>query len=307
MLETAVTGYRLPVTGSVAAPTGEVLGELAVLLTGASDVDDAARESREILSLLWDRTPAWIGVHRNAVVPDSVRAAARAAARRRAKGAPLAYATGCAAFRQLVLEVDEHVLIPRPETEVVVEEVLRRQRTGVAVDVGTGSGAIALALATEGAFHRVIATDISADALAVARRNAARLDVRAVVEFRAGSLLDPVRDIRADVIVANPPYVATSEMQELPAAVRDWEPPLALDAGVDGLSHSAILTRDAWQLLRPGGWLVLEADCRRARQIADSLSSHAAYDDVAVRLDLTGRDRVGIARRRTDSSGTLTG
>jgi release factor glutamine methyltransferase len=299
--EMQVVSRQSSVVSTAHGTAHEVLADLAMLLREADDVDDAARESLEILSLLWERTPGRIGAHRHAVVPVCGRGAARAAARRRAQGAPLAYATGRAAFRQQVLDVDERVLIPRPETEVVVEEVLRRQRTGVAIDVGTGSGAIALSLASEGEFQRVFATDISTEALVVARRNATRLDLRGVVEFRAGSLLDPVRDVRADVIVANPPYIATSEMQELPAAVRDWEPPLALDAGVDGLAHSRALAQDAWRLLSPGGWLILEADCRRARQIAGWLSSHGAYDEVVVRQDLAGRDRVVVARHRSES------
>ena len=301
MLETQVVGYRSTVIGERTASAGELLAEISALLRSAADTDNPARESHEILSLLWDRAPGWIGANRDAVVPDSMCAAARAAARRRAHGAPIAYATGRAAFRHFMLEVDERVLIPRPETEVVVDEVLRRQRTGVAIDLCTGSGAIALSLAAEGEFDRVIATDISADAIAVARHNAVRLDDRGVVEFRAGSLFAPVDGVRAQVIVSNPPYVTTREMQELPSSVRDWEPSVALEAGTDGLSFSRLIVQDAWRLLTPGGWLVLEVDCRRAQQVAALLSSHGAYAEVAVRQDLARRDRVVVARRRADS------
>src|SRR6185437_10594353 len=153
----------------------------------------------------------------------------RGATRRRAAAlrAPFAYAVRRASFRHLTLDVDERVLIPRPETEGLVEQVLQLSggMGGTAVDIGTGSGAIALSLASEGIFDRVVATDVSLDALAVARLNASRLAgaLRAPVEFRHGSLLAPITDLRAAVIVSNPPYIAYHEAAELPAGVRDWE------------------------------------------------------------------------------------
>jgi release factor glutamine methyltransferase len=170
---------------------------------------------------------------------------------------------------------------------------------GTAVDIGTGSGAIALALATEGRFERVIATDLSTGALAVARGNAARLGpaLRAPVEFRSGSFLAPVPDLRARVLVSNPPYIAHDEAVELPPSVRDWEPPIALFSGAEGMAATAELVRGAAAVLEPGGLLALELDSRRASLAAELALADGRYHDVTVRLDLAGRERILLARR----------
>lgn len=302
MLE-PVTGYRLPVTShgglrSVALSSrGRTVAELVIEI--AAIVSDR-REAREIISLLLGCTPGWISAHGDSVASDELCAAARASARRRASGAPLAYAIGKAAFRHLVLNVDERVLIPRPETEIVVEETLRLAPDGgIAIDVGTGSGAIALSLATEARFDRVIATDVSLDALDVAGSNVVlnRDRLRCPIELRHGSLLDPARDVQARLIVANPPYIAAQEMLALPAQVRDWEPAVALLGGRDGMQPTLRLIAEAAHVLELHGWLVLESDTTRAREIGARLQENAAFSDVAIRPDLTGRDRVIIARR----------
>jgi release factor glutamine methyltransferase len=226
---------------------------------------------------------------------------------RRLRGEPLAYAVGEAPFRDLVLRVDSRVLIPRPETEVVVEEVLQVAAAapgGLAVDIGTGSGAIALALATEGRFDAVLATDVSLEALAVAQENAEWLRQQGVamapVEFRHGADLAPLRARLADhekarVIVSNPPYIAYEEAVRLPASVRDWEPTLALFAANGGLARYQVLVQDARALLEPGGWLILELDANRAAPVA-AMAAAAGYDVVQVKQDLAGRDRVLLAR-----------
>ncbi|HET6765213.1 MAG TPA: HemK/PrmC family methyltransferase, partial [Longimicrobiaceae bacterium] len=154
----------------------------------------------------------------------------RARLLRRAKREPLQYIEGVAHFRDLVLKVDRRVLIPRPETEVLVEAVLEwaRGRTGLAaLDVGTGSGAIALALATEGPFARVVATDVQPDALEVARANHLAAAPHAPVEFRVGDGYAPVAGEQFDVVVSNPPYVRLDERESLDTEVRDWEPATA--------------------------------------------------------------------------------
>ncbi|HEY0779030.1 MAG TPA: HemK/PrmC family methyltransferase [Gemmatirosa sp.] len=205
----------------------------------------------------------------------------------------------------MTLDVDERVLIPRQETEVLVDEVLARladARGGTVVDVGTGSGAIALALASEGAFDRVIGTDVSADALEVARANAAHVApaLRAAVEFRHGAFLAPVETLRGQLraVVSNPPYIAYHEAAALPPGVRDWEPALALFAGADGMAAIAAIVRDAPDVLAPGGLLALEVDARRASTAAELVSNDMRYADVAVRLDLSGRERFVLATRR---------
>jgi release factor glutamine methyltransferase len=277
----------------------EVGERLATVIGGPR----ARRDAREILSLVWDRTPGWVSAHADDTVPEAVRDAAASAACRHAAGEPLAYAAGRAAFRNLLLEVDARVLIPRPETEVVVEEALRVCSTGVAVDAGTGSGAIALALASEGRYDRVIATDVSADALTVARRNAALIHTPCSVEFRSGSLLAPLGSEQVDLVVSNPPYIAASEIPALPASVRDWEPTLALLSGDDGLEHTRLLVRAAVGSLRAGGWLVIEVDSTRAEAVGTLIAAQAEFTDVAIRPDLTGRPRVAIARRTNANPG----
>lgn len=230
----------------------------------------------------------------------------REAVARARTGMPLAYAIGTAAFRHLVLHVDERVLIPRPETELVIDHALRvmQGRTGgVALDIGTGSGAIALALAQEGTFARVIGTDISVDALAVARLNAERVAavLRAPVEWRLGADFAPVQELQVALIISNPPYIAFGEAASLPAAVRDWEPPTALFAEDNGMARYAALLRGAPACLEPGGWIILECDSRRARETAILAESVGAYDRIQVYEDLTGRERVLVARRNDRS------
>src|SRR5690606_7815739 len=198
-------------------------------------------------------------------VGEEEAAAFRAAVERRMAGEPIQYIMGVAAFRELDLLVDRRVLIPRPETEVLVEEVLRwatarAERAGrllTAADIGTGSGAIALSLLQEGPFERVVATDASLDALDVARENAGRLGLADRLELRHGSLLTPLRGERFDVIVSNPPYVADGERDSLPEDVREWEPAGALFAGPSGLEVLAALVEEAPLNLAPCGLLAL--------------------------------------------------
>jgi release factor glutamine methyltransferase len=266
--------------------------------------DDATREARELVAALEDQPRFWAALNPDVLISDQARRRAMEAARRRARGSPLAYAVRRASFRQLVLEVDERVLIPRPETEQLVELALSLSRTmdpgGIAIDVGTGSGAIALSLATEGRFARVIATDLSRDALDVARRNEERLGaaLQASVEWRHGSLLDPVTDVLARCIVSNPPYIAFDEAHALPASVRDWEPAVALYSPGEGLALTAQLMRQAAERLVPGGIIAIEVDARRAALVAERIGQDARYDDVAVTLDLFGNERFVTARRR---------
>jgi release factor glutamine methyltransferase len=277
-------------------------GELQILLARTAGEREAQRQAHDVIAALLDVPRSWPLMNARESADDQLCGDALAAVRRLQHGAPFAYAVGRAAFRHLTLEVDERVLIPRPETEVLVDEILRlHSGRGVAVDIGTGSGAIALALASEGTFDAVIATDVSLDALAVARRNAAALAgaLRAPLEFRHGSLLAPVQGVRAAVVVSNPPYIAFSEVESLPESVRDWEPALALVSGENGMAATAGILRDAADVLEPGGVLALEVDIRRAALVAELAAVNGRYDDVAVRLDLTGRERFVIARRRT--------
>ena len=276
--------------------------ELSHVLEGAG-ISDSGREASDIVAALRDAPRFWAAAHHEETLPEAFAHEARAAAHRRARGMPFAYAAGRAAFRHLTLLVDERVLIPRAETEELVQAVLdagHAEPGGLAIDLGTGSGAIALALATEGRFARIIATDASTGALEVARANAARLAAkgkRLNVEFRSGAWLAPVRAERARVIVSNPPYIAVDEAPALPASVRDWEPSVALFSSDSGMRDIAIIIRGAPAVLEPGGLLALEVDSRRASLAAELALADGRYRDVSVRLDLTGRERILLARR----------
>ncbi len=296
---------RGEVASSATRTVGTLLVEMAAQLAPSLGTE-ATREARELLAALHDRPRHWPSLARAEPVDATAWKHALAAAARRARGAPMQYAAGQAAFRHLTLGVDDRVLIPRPETEQLVELVLAYTASGgtggTVVDVGTGSGAIALALASEGPFERVIATDVSLDALAVARANVHRCaDVlRATVELRHGSLLGPVPERGLRAVVSNPPYIALDEAASLPAAVRDWEPAVALFSGGAGMGTIAAVIRQAALALAPGGMLALEVDARRASLAAELVASHGAYADIRVELDLTGRERFVVARRREE-------
>jgi len=264
-------------------------------------VGEAQREARDILAAVLDVPRFWAVANSVAdASPDVARSVIRAAMAR-AAGAPLAYAVGRASFRHLTLEVDERVLIPRVETEVLVQRVLDRcaPRTRRIADIGTGSGAIALSLAFEREFDLVIATDISLDAMAVAAANASALAevLKSAIEFRHGSLLAPLAGETLDAVVCNPPYISFAEIAELPADVRDWEPSLALLCPEDGLSVTRELIRRAPSVLEHDGFLALEVDTRRAGTVAEMIAVDGRYSGVEVLLDLSGRERFVFATR----------
>ena len=198
------------------------------------------------------------------------------------------------------MKTDPRVLIPRPETEVLVQEVLDWASAGAESvwDMGTGAGAVALSLAAEGTWTRVVATDVSPEALSVAADNAERYDLGGHVEFREGSLFEPLEEgERFDVIVSNPPYIAEGEKGELQPEVRDWEPPEALFAGEDGLDVIRELVAGAPKHLLSGGLLALECGLGQAEGIAADVQATGAFGAVRIRADLTGRPRFVTAER----------
>ena len=213
---------------------------------------------------------------------------------RRALGEPLPHVTGWTGFRRLSLRSDARALIPRPETEGLVDLVLERVPTGRVADVGTGSGCIALSLALEGDFAEVVAVDCSAQALELARLN--REIVGAGVRLIRADLCVPLRPGAFDALVSNPPYLTAGEYATLDGSVRDWEPALALVSGDDGLGATTRLLLDGRDVLRPGGWLALEVDCSRAA-IAARLAGELGWENVTVQVDLFGRERYLLAQR----------
>jgi release factor glutamine methyltransferase len=276
----------------------ELLDQLSVELAGPG-IPPARAEARDLIAAIVDKPRFWPSAHGAEELAPAVEDRIRAAAASLRGGMPIQYAVGTAAFRHLTLKVDRRVLIPRPETELLVEIVLiLTTGKGTVADVGTGSGAIALALASEGEYDRVIATDVSAEALAVARENLAAIGVekREVVEFRHGDLLAPLRGDRVRALVSNPPYISQAEADDLPASVRDWEPPLALLSGEDGMAAIRAIVRGAPDVLEPGGLLALEVDSTRAELAREAVEMDGRYRAVDVRMDLTGRARFVVAK-----------
>jgi release factor glutamine methyltransferase len=220
---------------------------------------------------------------------------------RRLKWEPVAYITGRKEFWSFVLEVNNSVLIPRPDTEVLVEEALDIIRAGNSsdiniLDIGTGSGAIALALAKEIPIARITATDISAAALEVAKKNARNLGLDSLIDFRQGNLWEPV-DGLFDIIVSNPPYISEYEYRNLPRGVKDYEPSEALLAGVQGTDFYERIINQAGDYLKSGGWLLLEIGSTQAVEIKKIAETSGKYKDINIRKDYAGKPRVIKARR----------
>ena len=278
----------------------DLLAEIAGALAGPG-IPPARADARDLLAAMLDKPRFWPSAHPLLDLHEHTCAEIREAAVRLKLGMPFQYAVGTAAFRHLTLAVDRRTMIPRPETEIIVDLVLGLADGGGRVaDIGTGSGAIALALASEGRFDRVIATDVSEDALAVARVNLGTLSAscRDIVDFRQGDLLTPVQGERLRAVVSNPPYISCAEAGELPAAVRDWEPHVALFSGDDGMAAIRALVAGAPLVLEGGGVLVLEIDSGRASLARDAAAADARWRDVEIRMDLTGRERFLVARRQ---------
>lgn len=218
---------------------------------------------------------------------------------RRFAGEPIQYITGECEFYGLPFCVNRDVLIPRPETEHVVEKVLELASLFVSprvVDVGTGSGAIAIALAHESPSAKVTATDVSDAALRIARQNAERNGVAERIRFLEGDLLETVAEQQFEFVVSNPPYIATNDRASLAVEVRDHEPDVALFAGSDGLDIYRRLAPAAYSVLVVGGYAVFEIGYGQAEAVAE-LFSAAGFLDIEFAKDLQGIDRVITARR----------
>ena len=220
-------------------------------------------------------------------------AAYRALIARRARHEPVAYILGEWGFRRLNLLVDERALIPRPETEIVVERCLERLRglgAPAVLDVGTGTGAIALAIADEHPGARVTAIDLSSEALELARANAERSGVE--LELLEHDLRGGLPGGPYDLVVSNPPYVEPGDLETLMPDVREYEPHVALV----GVGATEAVARAAREVLRPAGWLVFEVGEGQAAQTLELLEG-LGYAEGTVTRDLTGRDRVVEAQR----------
>ena len=277
----------------LALKLSEVLAEGRARLD-AVGIPEPAREALRLWADLTDDQPARALLVRGRQVDPAVAARFMDGVERRAGGEPLAYVTGWTGFRRLELRIDRRALIPRPETEGLVDLVLERVPAGRVADIGTGSGCIALSLATEGRYELVVGLDRSDDALRLAEEN--RRLTGAPVALLRGDFLDGVATDCLDAVVSNPPYISEREYADLDASVAHWEPREALVSGVDGLDATVRLLDEARRVLRPCGWLALEIDAGRATATA-ALARGLGWGAVEVRVDLFGRERYLLARR----------
>ena len=240
-----------------------------------------------------------VGLYLNFEKPlnESELDAYRSLVTRRARREPLQHLLGTQEFYGLEFEVSPDVLIPRHDTEILVAEALTRVPAARSVlDIGTGSGCIAITLAGLLPDARVTASDISAAALEVARRNAKRNGV--TIEFLHGSLLEPVIGRRFDLIISNPPYIPTADIAGLEPEVRDGDPHAALDGGADGLDFYRTLIPGAAVHLYPAGWLLLEVGIGQARGVAQLFREAGGYGDSCITPDPGGIERVVGAQRK---------
>lgn len=255
-----------------------------------------ATDARLLLAHALGKPVAWLYAHGDDTLDEALARRFDRLVEARVAGTPVAYLTGRRGFWTLELEVNSDTLIPRPETESLVELALSRLPAGLpvqVVDLGTGSGAIALAIAKERPRARVLATDASSGALAVAARNA-MLNGIANVEFRHGSWFTPLAGERFDLIASNPPYIAEGDPHLERGDLR-FEPATALSSGRDGLDDIREIVAVAGGYLVAGGWLLLEHGFDQGALIRDLLVS-AGFADVATERDLELRDRVTLGR-----------
>jgi release factor glutamine methyltransferase len=227
--------------------------------------------------------------------------------RRRLQREPVAYITGRQEFWSLDFDVTPDVLIPRPETERLVEIALKlgaEMHTGRALrilDIGTGSGAIAIALASEVPAAEIFATDVFEPALVVARSNAVKNRVSARIQFRRGDLFEAISDVKVafDLILANPPYIRRGEIDELEPEVSEWEPRGALDGGVDGLDFYRRIAAEAFHYLGRNGAVVVEMGADMGTAVAALFENAGDCGGTEIYQDYSGKDRTVVARKQT--------
>jgi release factor glutamine methyltransferase len=281
-----------------------LLAEALQSLAAGPHPERARRDAETLLlQVLRENAPdanqAWLMAHEDETLQPAAAAALRALVSRRLAGEPIQYIAGEAEFYGLSFRVTRDVLIPRPETELLVEKAIALA-AGFAqpriVDTGTGSGAIAVALAHKLPAARIQATEISAPALAVARSNAVRHGAAGRVRFVEGDLLAPVAGQPFEIVVSNPPYVPETDRDSLPVEVREYEPALALFAGGDGLAVYRRLIPAAFGALVSGGFVALEIGFGQQAAV-DALLAGAGFKEAEFTADLQCIPRVASARR----------
>lgn len=295
---------RLPQAMSI----GELTREGTMLLLRAG-IEQAGLETGWLLEHALRRTPLDLRMNESQRVEGEGLRRAQDLLQRRANREPLQYLLGTQEFCGVEFEVEPGVLIPRPETELLVDAAIRHAglqsaagRRPVIVDMGTGSGCIAVSLARRMPLAVLYATDRSAEALRVARRNAERHGVAGQVAFLEGDLLQPLRVCgvsgHVDLVISNPPYIAEREWEALQPEVRLFEPRIALAGGEDGLAVYRRLVQEAADLLNTAGWLIMEVGQGQAAAVRALIEATGRYGTVDVRLDQAGIDRIVCAQKQ---------
>ena len=278
----------------------------AIETLSSMDIDPARLEAELLLAHVLELRKEDLIVYPDRELTDSQEEKFQQLLERRCRKEPLAYITGHREFWSLEFQVNRKVLIPRPETEGIIEQLLNcaqgegGKKVARILDVGTGSGILAIVAALEFPKARVTAVDNSSNALEVARENAFRHQVMERVEFLKMDFMQAwefPEEIHFDYIISNPPYIPSKELEQLMSDVRDYEPRAALDGGLDGLESYRSIVAHAFPYLKPGGHLIFEVGDDQAGMVKQSLQAHGGLDKIKIARDLSGRDRVVSARR----------
>jgi len=269
-----------------------LLADGAKMLTQAG-IDEAELDARYILEYITGLNSAQYFIHSEDIIEKNKAEEFFRLIERRSKRIPLSYVIGTRDFFGLTFKVDENVLIPEQETELLVEEVIKHSEGKSVLDMCTGSGCIAISIALFGKPSKVAASDISEKALEVARENAKSLKA-GEISFIQGDMFENVTD-KFDIIVSNPPYIETGEIDELMPEVRDYIPRLALDGDIDGLKFYRIISKEAVKKLNKNGRIFYEIGYNQSRAVASILLENS-FTDVKIMKDYSGLDRIVMAK-----------
>lgn len=269
-----------------------LLADGAKMLTQAG-IDEAELDARYILEYITGLNSAQYFIHSEDIIEKNKAEEFFRLIERRSKRIPLSYVIGTRDFFGLTFKVDENVLIPEQETELLVEEVIKHSEGKSVLDMCTGSGCIAISIALFGKPSKVAASDISEKALEVARENAKSLKA-GEISFIQGDMFENVTD-KFDIIVSNPPYIETGEIDELMPEVRDYIPGLALDGDIDGLKFYRIISKEAVKKLNKNGRIFYEIGYNQSRAVASILLENG-FTDVKIMKDYSGLDRIVMAK-----------
>jgi release factor glutamine methyltransferase len=282
---------------------GEALSRGRRLLAGTSDAPN--RDASLLLSFVLGTPSEYVYLHPEAPINDTLLGEYAALLKRRAEGEPVAYLRGFQEFMGHAFLVDPRVLIPRPETEHVVEtavSLLSKTQSPLLADVCCGSGVVGLSIAMCLSGSKVVLSDVSREAVGLARKNAEKLGLTQRVTFLVGDLFEPLVAEgfagKIDALTANPPYIPGDEVETLPIAQRKYEPRLALDGGEDGLLVIRRILKEANRVLKPGGYLVMEIGADQGEACLEMMTENGFWTDSHALSDYAGRQRVVVGRTR---------